>query len=158
MKGRKPKPTAVKVLEGNPGKRPLNDGEARPDNKMPSCPKFLNQAARKEWRRVAGRLHKAGLLTYVDGALLAAYCQAYGRWAEAEQEMTKGQGAVIATEGGYLVQSPWLAVANRALKQMKEFAVEFGMSPSARSRVKVETPDEDGGLADLLFGMIGGDK
>ncbi|MDD4511050.1 MAG: phage terminase small subunit P27 family, partial [Oscillospiraceae bacterium] len=25
QRGRKPKPTALKVLEGNPGRRPLND-------------------------------------------------------------------------------------------------------------------------------------
>ncbi|MEQ8198694.1 MAG: phage terminase small subunit P27 family, partial [Clostridiaceae bacterium] len=33
QRGRKPKPTAIKVLEGNPGKRPLNKNEPKPEKK-----------------------------------------------------------------------------------------------------------------------------
>ena len=38
MAGRKPKPTAVKKLEGNLGKRKLNSKEPVPAKGMPACP------------------------------------------------------------------------------------------------------------------------
>ena len=41
MAGRKPKPTAIKELEGNPGKRKLNKKEPKPEKGMPVCPEWL---------------------------------------------------------------------------------------------------------------------
>lgn len=52
-RGRKPKPTAMKELEGNPGKHPLNTSEPKPTKKAPACPKWLEPEAKKEWRRLA---------------------------------------------------------------------------------------------------------
>ena len=51
--GRKPKPTAVKKLEGNPGKRKLNTKEPVPAKGMPDCPEWLLPEAKKEWERLA---------------------------------------------------------------------------------------------------------
>ena len=56
QRGRKPKPTAVKVLEGNPGKRSLNTGEPKPEKKAPRCPAWLEDEAKKEWKRMAKQL------------------------------------------------------------------------------------------------------
>ena len=58
-RGRKPKPTALKVLEGNPGKRPLNDREPVPPKGTLKCPAWLLPEAKKEWKRLAdhGRSH-----------------------------------------------------------------------------------------------------
>lgn len=88
-RGRKPKPTALKVLEGNPGKRPLNTDEPKPKKKAPKCPSWLEPEAKKEWRRMSKTLEKIGVLTQVDGAAFAGYCQAYARWREAEEFLTK---------------------------------------------------------------------
>ena len=50
MAGRKPKPTAIKELEGNPGKRKLNNKEPKPDKGMPVCPEWLPPEAKAEWK------------------------------------------------------------------------------------------------------------
>lgn len=86
MRGRKPKPAALKLLDGNPGKRPIRGVEPRPPGGKPSCPAHLSPTAKAEWKRLAGALHQVGLLTSADRAALAAYCQAYGRWVEAEKK------------------------------------------------------------------------
>jgi P27 family predicted phage terminase small subunit len=151
MRGRKPKPTALKVLSGNPGKRPLPT-EPELVRAIPRCPRHLDGEARREWRRIAGELYEAGLLTRVDRAALAAYCQAWARWVEAEEKVRE-LGAVVKTPTGCLMQNPWLGVANRALDEMRRFLVEFGMTPSSRTRVKVESPNEPD-LADVLFSGI----
>jgi phage terminase small subunit len=87
MRGRKPKPTHLKLLEGNPGRRPLNIGEPRPQAKIPTCPAHLSPSAKAEWKRLAHMLHRLGVITELDRAALAAYCQAYGRWVEAERKL-----------------------------------------------------------------------
>lgn len=79
-RGRKPTPTAIKELEGNPGKRPLNAKEPKPVKKAPACPKWLEPEAKKEWRRLSKQLEQLGVLTELDMASFAAYCQAYARW------------------------------------------------------------------------------
>lgn len=68
MAGRKPKPTAVKKLEGNPGKRKLNTKEPVPAKGMPDCPEWLLPEAKKEWERLADLMNQMGVLTEVDMA------------------------------------------------------------------------------------------
>ena len=66
MAGRKPKPTAVKKLEGNPGKRKLNTKEANPGKGMPDCPAWLLPEAKIEWIRLSEKLNQMGVLTEID--------------------------------------------------------------------------------------------
>lgn len=145
MAGRPPKPTRLKELGGNPGKRALPKGEPKPKSKRPSCPRHLSGEARREWNRMAKQLFDLGLLTEVDRAALAAYCQAWARWIEAEDAMRAPDFRMITTtDSGYPVVSPWLNIATTAMKQMKSFMTEFGMTPSSRSRVTVAAePDAD---------------
>ena len=62
MAGRKPKPTAIKKLEGNPGKRKLNTKEPIPAKGMPDCPEWLLPEAKKEWERLADLMNQMGFL------------------------------------------------------------------------------------------------
>ena len=66
MRGRKPKPTRLKVITGNPGKRPLNLDEPMPEPIVPDFPPELSPAAQIEWHRLAGELGKLRVLTNLD--------------------------------------------------------------------------------------------
>ena len=134
MRGRKPQPTALRRARGNPGKRGYNKAEPQPPKELPDCPPHLSDVARAEWDRVAETLHDIGVLTTIDRAALAAYCQAYGRWVEAEEQMKKTP-AMLKTPSGYVQQSPWLSVANKQLELMGRYMTELGMTPAARTRV-----------------------
>jgi P27 family predicted phage terminase small subunit len=134
MRGRKPMPTALKVVMGNPGKRPLNHLEPKPGNAVPTCPAHLQPTAKAEWKRLAKQLHQLGVLTELDRSVLAAYCQAYGRWAEAERKL-KETPVLLRTPAGYVQPSPWLAISNKSVELMHKFAAELGLSPASRSRV-----------------------
>ena len=72
MAGRKPKPTAVKKLEGNPGKRKLNTKEPNPGKGMPDCPAWLLPEAKTEWIRLSEKLNQMGVLTEIDRSAFAA--------------------------------------------------------------------------------------
>lgn len=137
QRGRKPKPTAIKELEGNPGKRKLNEYEPKPEKKVPRCPSWLEDEAKKEWRRTAKRLENLGILTQIDMAAFAGYCQAYARWREAEEFISK-HGTIVKTPSGYWQQVPQVSIAQSYLKIMNRFCEQFGLTPSARSRIVTE--------------------
>jgi P27 family predicted phage terminase small subunit len=98
---------------------------------------------------VVVELHAAGLLTGVDRAALAAYCVTWARWVKAEEHLQSDK-YTFTTEKGYEGQSPWIGIANSALTLMHKYMVEFGMTPSSRSRVKVEKPPEADPFSEYL--------
>ena len=151
MRGRKPLPSKVKELAGNPGKRAINKKEPKPASGVPQCPPHLKGDARVEWKRVTKELYALGILTKVDRAVLVAYCMAWGDLVKAENQI-EGEGEVIVSEQGGLYQNPWVAIKKRSMDQVVKFAAEFGMTPSSRSRLKVELPGEEDEMASLLFG------
>lgn len=127
MRGRKPAPSALR-----------KDGAHRiepvPPSALPRCPAHLSEVAHKEWRRLARPLNDMGVLSTIDRAALAAYCQAYGRWVEAEQKLKEGP-MLLKTPSGYAQQSPWLSISNKQLELMGRFMTELGLTPSSRTRV-----------------------
>ena len=153
-RGRKPTPTAIKELEGNPGKRKLNDREPKPEKKAPSCPKWLEPEAKKEWRRLARKMELMGVLTEVDMAAFAGYCQAYARWKEAEEFITQ-HGTIVKTPSGYWQQVPQVSIAQTYLKVMNRFAEQFGLTPASRSRIIADISGADSG--DELEALLGGE-
>jgi P27 family predicted phage terminase small subunit len=143
-RGRKPKPTHLKLVLGNPGKRPIRGGKDRPETDMPEPPEHLNADARAEWHRVAHGLYVLRMLETVDRAALGAYCVAYAHWVQAERaiaEMAKQDlltGALmIKTSNGNAIQNPLVGTAHKAASDMVRYAAEFGMTPSSRSRIDV---------------------
>jgi len=156
MAGRRPKPTALKELAGNPGKRAMNRSEPKPTG-IPTCPRHLDKEAKVEWRRVSGDLITLGLLTSVDRAALAAYCAAWSRWVTAELQIQKFGLVIKSPKSGYPVQNPFVGVANTSLDQMRKFAVEFGLTPSSRSRLHVDPAPAKDSFESFMAG-IGADS
>ncbi len=148
MPSPKPKPVELKILEGNPGKRKLPE-PIKPNKDSVTCPAHLSYSAKLEWNRIVPELKVLGLLTNIDRSALAAYCQAYGRWVEAEKVL-KEKGPLHKTEKGNIITSPMLWVANKALEQMHKFMVEFGMTPSSRTRISAKSSESDDPLDKLL--------
>lgn len=141
--GRIPKPTALKRLAGNPGKRKLPAREPQPTREVPSCPEHLPPVARAEWARVSEELGRLGLLTGMDRAALGAYCSAYARWHDAQKILAK-VGMTIETPNGMIMPSPYISIINKAVEQMVSIAAQFGMTPASRARVSADqAPPKD---------------
>lgn len=150
MPGPRPTPSNLVRLRGNPGKRAPNDDEPQPEAKLPPCPKTLQGEARREWFRMGKQLLGLGLVTEIDKAALSLYCTAWGRYADAEAQLQQ-YGTVIIAPSGFPVQSPYLAIANKALEQCRRLLIEFGMSPSSRSRVRASKAGPDVDPADVFL-------
>lgn len=151
MRGRKPKPTTLKLLTGNPGKRRLNDREPNSPAGIPICPDWLDDEAKAEWGRVTQELDAMGVLTLADRSALSAYCKAWSRWVEAEEQVRKFGMIVKSPEKGFPMKSPYLSVADQALEAMRKLLVEFGLTPSSRSRLRLP----GGGEPDALDQFLG---
>jgi P27 family predicted phage terminase small subunit len=145
IKGRKPTPTHLALVRGNPGKRKLPDPkkEIRAPIEEPTPPPHLSDEAKVEWGRVISHLVQLKLMTALDRAALAAYCQAYGRWVQAERAVSMmaekdllTRALMIKTTGGNAIQNPLVGIANKAMADMVRYAAEFGMTPSARTRLQ----------------------
>ena len=99
-------------------------------------------------------LEEMGLLTEMDMAAFAGYCQAYARWKEAEEFLTQ-HGSMVRTPNGYLQQVPQVSIAQTNQKIMLKFCEQFGLTPSARSRIVAGSEGEGGG--DEMEELLGGD-
>jgi phage terminase small subunit len=66
MPGPPSKPTSLKLLDVNPGRRPIPVDDFRPATQIPECPPHLNGEARKEWDRITTELSRYGMISEVD--------------------------------------------------------------------------------------------
>ena len=139
--GRKPKPTVLKLLEGNPGRRPLNQNEPKSQVRLPRVPEHLSDEAKKEWRRLGHLLVRMGVMTEADADALALLCTSWARWLEAEEQLRR-YGIVIKSPSGYPIQSPYLSIARQSMAELRSLLSEFGLTPASRSRVNATAPVE----------------
>lgn len=141
MEGRKPLPTNIKLIKGTAKKSRLNNNEPKPKTDDIKMPTGMSDAAKKCWRQVSKQLKDASILTNLDTHALMLYCETYAKWQEANDKIKKF-GAVIKAPSGFPVQSPYLAISNKAFDQMKAMLTEFGMTPSSRTKVSVQQDTE----------------
>jgi P27 family predicted phage terminase small subunit len=135
-RGPKPTPTAVLKKRGS-WRGKINQDEPQYDTAVPECPAFLSEEGKREWNRVAARLFGQGVLTEVDRAALACYCEAWAEFAACCEVEPETEFVAI-----------WVKRKNDAAARIKQFASEFGMTPSARSRVtKTPAADKQNGKA-----------
>jgi phage terminase small subunit len=125
MTGRKPKPNNLKVVAGNPGKRPINEQEPVYSEGDTAPPDWLCDEAAAIWRRLSANLDANGLLTQVNRDLLAVYCDLV-----ADYRAKRAEGKM-----------PPMAQVSR----MTSLAGEFGFTPSAASRIIAPKPGKGDG-------------
>jgi P27 family predicted phage terminase small subunit len=160
MPGRRPKPSKLKKLAGNPGRRPLPK-EPELALGVPTCPGWLSKEAKEEWKRIVPQLKKARLLVLIDRVALAAYCQAWAELAQAT-EMLDREGRIIEQPvvssatgkktGAVKKAHPAVKHQRDAFAQVKKFLIEFGLSPASRSKAAggCEPEERSDPLAEFL--------
>lgn len=136
VRGRLPKPSALKELDGDPGKRGLPKGEPRPEVCEPEAPGHWREGseAMREWRRLAPELVRLGMLTRLDRGVLAAYCEAWEALVQADRRLRK-VGAYHEDEKGRVTKDPAWVVKAEAVAAIGRLAGHLGISPAARARV-----------------------
>lgn len=139
--GRKALPTKLKLLRGNPGRRPLNEREPMPTPGRPAALDCLSPAATVHFGRLSEQLSAMNVLTEADQAALSALAQSVADYEEATRALEKF-GVVIKSRQG-MVRSPWLIVRKQAWEQMQRGFSDFGLTPSSRSKIQTVAPGVD---------------
>ena len=143
--GPPPKPTHLKLIQGNPGRRPLNVNEPKPNTltKAPAPPELLGRSGKALWRKLVKPLMALNLLTALDLVALESYCDAYDVWMLTRREFKRnGSRLTVETMGGPK-QNPLLVIIRNARDDMRKLSAEFGLSPASRSRVTGTTQSDD---------------
>lgn len=143
------KPNKLKLVEGNPGKRPIKK-QPKLEIKNLKCPIWLNKEAKKEWKRVFTLLEKLGLISDIDMTIFAMYCQNYARWKQAEMELNEEKLKVMGRTG-YIV-NPLVKISQTYQTRLKISIEKLGLSPSDRANLDIAMNDnnEDDGIAKYL--------
>lgn len=170
MPGRKRKPTAIKLVTGNPGRRPLNPDEPQGDRGVPTCPEHLSKRGKSTFRRLGKLLDEMGVITKGDGLALEMLVSAYEEYRDARDlihdaasekafegqtvEMKDGLIYKSFTQNGVILRAhPANAIATNAWRRVMSGISEFGLTPAARSKVNgAGSGAESDPLEDFLSG------
>ena len=158
--GRRPKPTALKVLEGRRGHRALNEHEPKPEAGAPECPGWLHKTARELWGWIVPQLEQMGVIGRCDVVDLVALCQAWARWRQAEDEIDEFgityETLTTLNDKGEVVQpddpraqrmvrtvkeNPACKVADRERRACTAAASRLGLTPTMRGKIVAHTPE-----------------
>ncbi len=146
-----PVPTKLKLLRGTQRADRANHNEPQPTQEIPPVPAHLSDEAKVEWGRVSQELATLGLLTRLDRAALAAYCDCWSDYVDASRLCASHAGPdgkpldrkVIKTRDGNLVENPYYSIKKRSLELMHKFLTGFGMDPSSRTRINAAPAEQE---------------
>ena len=145
-RGPAPTPTNLKKLRGNPGKRKVPRKKIPGTGEPATCPDWLSPEAKLEWSRILPLLAKMGLTDAADQMTLASYCQCAAEVMIATKQLNKeGRVMTIVVRdrkgkkvGTRIGTNPAVVVLRESLGKLRQYLVEFGLSPAARARIEVD--------------------
>lgn len=106
------------------------------------CPEWLDNGAKKEWKKQAPALTKDGRLNEQTSSAFATYCQAYSQWQQAAEKI-KTDGMIVVTKTGYPIQAPWVSIEAQLYTVILKFGGEFGLTPAARAKITGKIKSDD---------------
>lgn len=160
MRGPRPTPTALRMIQGSVRGDRANAAEPLPPvTDLPRPPVWLHAYAVECWNDLAPDLYSMGVLTDVDARMFTALCMAWARWQIAEEDLAKmaendpvTHALLLKTKEGNAVQNPLVGVANVARRDFARMASEFGLSPAARVQITAKGKADADPAARKYFG------
>lgn len=139
MRGRKPVPTTLRILRGNPHDHALNRDEPQPESLDEACPEELTDpVAQAEWERGIVPNIATGQITAADRPLAIAHCTLWAAWRSQLREASPHPNIIAAGKNKYPMPNPALTLAGKTLQSLIKVDAELGLTPTSRSRVKVK--------------------
>ncbi len=154
MAGRKPKPSHLKIVQGNAGKRAMNKKEPKPKRFAPPPPDHFNTWQSKRWNKIVTELDRMGVMTTADVFALEGLVEALWRYEDAKRILNSYGSMTYENHGpsGMLVKKhPAVGIMENASRDVRAWFAEFGLTPSARTRVAAQDGEEDEENVDSFF-------
>ena len=153
MKGRKNKPTALKILQGNPGKRRMPENEPKPEliSNIPIPPIHIvnDQVASAEWTRIITLLICNNMITGLDLTIVSAYCTSFSFWVDTLEQIKLSGLTDNAKKGKPKITYLWYA-HQQAQTAMLKCAQELGLSPVSRPKIKTISKQKTDSMEEFL--------
>jgi P27 family predicted phage terminase small subunit len=127
---------------GNPTHRPPSRNEPKPQTGEPDAPKYLSAKARKHWKRLVPMLLQMRVLTQADGDSLAKLCAKLADVEELETNIRKSGWLIKNPKTGAIHANPLVQIKLQQDKDLIVMFREFGLTPSARSRIQIAPEDK----------------
>ena len=149
MRGRKPRPTKLKILSGEPNKSRINEHEPEAPEGQPVMPDGLDEVGRKAWHALCESLDALGILSTVDHHALELYCHSYSGYRDA---LAKAQqfGQILMIDGKPR-RNPLMTEVHMHRAEIMRMQSEFGLPPSSRSRLVVPGAQKSLDILDELL-------
>jgi P27 family predicted phage terminase small subunit len=158
--GRKRLPSKIKIIRGTFRKDRALEHEAEPEpvREPPRPPAHLLSAGKKLWKALARELADKGILTVVDLPALEVLCYNYGLYRDLHEaifrpksppdpitgRVTKGRRTLAQyMEGRNSQTMPEYVQMTKAFATVKAYQIEFGLTPSARSKIEIREPESE---------------
>ena len=144
-RGRPPKPSVIKLLEGNKSKRPINQLEPIPRGSIekPECPEWVGPTGKKIYAKLGEDLHEIGLLTEVDQMQFSKYCEMMGVYIQLANEVRQeGETLVVRMHSGEekTIINPKRKLMLSLAAETRAIENDFGMDPASRTRIRMDNP------------------
>jgi len=151
MPGRRPKPEGLRLLEGNRGNKRVRKNP-KPLNVLPDPPKTLDRTGRKEWRERGRELFDLGLLTILDLPAFEVYCDLFSQFIHCGDPLKEPGFEELSPAKKADIRKEIRLNMSYLSKELRAFAVEFGMTPASRSRLDIKTvnPRQSSSLENIL--------
>lgn len=156
-KGFPPQPTAIKLLRGNPGRRPLNRREPKALVGQPVAPAWLTESDSmatplEVYDELAALLEPLQVLTVADQQALASLADKIALYRRLRVEIYSGFTYETQSMAGSMMRrskpevGPFLDLA----RQIEQGYACFGLTPSSRTKVQTVGPEQKSGLEEFL--------
>lgn len=151
MRGRKPKPTGLRLIEGNREHRTIHaELEPKPAAVKPPCPKILTGQARKHWRYLVKQLEAMSILGQSDQGTIMSAAIAFGQAYDLQEQVKGITDKKKKTPEDIKSQMGILRALRQTLRDLVTFEAHLGLNPTARTRIKLEKPQTQSRLERLL--------
>ena len=153
MSGPPKTPTHLRLVRGNPSKRPINENEPKPAAGVPPTPKHFDKQGKYWFKRMADELDAIGVMSQLDARALELLVEAYTEYRH-HCDTLEVEGYTYRTEtqsGDVLIKAhPAAFMKADAWKRLRAMLGEFGMTPASRSKVNAKGPDAVDPLAEFM--------
>ncbi|KAA1140634.1 phage terminase small subunit P27 family [Citrobacter portucalensis] len=160
MSGPPKTPTHLRLVRGNPSKRPINKNEPQPPKGVPPVPKHFDKQGKYWFKRMAEELDAIGVISQLDARALELLVEAYTEYRHHCETLDR-EGYTYAVysddadegkerEIRMIKPHPAAMMKADAWKRLRAMLAEFGMTPSSRSKVSKDKPDDDDLLSQFL--------
>lgn len=153
-RGPKPTPRAILKLQGS-RLADYNPDQPEPDLAIPRMPAWLLPMAKTKWKELVRELDALGVIATLDATALATFCQAYARYRECETYVSKhGLTFRMTDQQGNEVDR--ICDMAREMDRLRDYMLrahaDFGLTPSARTRISVSRKPKKDELEKFLAG------